>query len=121
MNKLKATAKAIREMPEPKVSVGYCEAHYLLSTRPAFAYTCGVYGWNFDAHDLDGLIVTTGYRNTIGPNVSDIAAKYEEQAETVRRNYPKYITYDEMTSELERLVRRFRAEALARVDRPDVA
>ena len=110
MPKVRTTAKFIRELPEPKVQVGYCDAYYLLKARAPFAYTCGVYGWNFDAYDLDGLILTTGYRNMIGTNVGDVLRRYEEKAEKVCLNYPKYITYDEMRYSLDDLIDEFKAE-----------
>lgn len=60
--KHKTTAKAIREGYGKIISIGYCDAQYLLNYQSADAYTCGVYGWNFDLYDINGVAICTGYR-----------------------------------------------------------
>lgn len=41
--------------------VGYCELKVLDVLSP-IGYTCGVYGWNCDVYNVNGYILTTGYR-----------------------------------------------------------
>lgn len=60
--KLKTTAKAIRNGYHRIVRIGYCEAQFLLKYRSPFAYSAGVYGWNGDYYDVDGVCIATGYR-----------------------------------------------------------
>lgn len=45
------------------IEVGYCEAQWLLSDINATGYNAGVYGWNWDAYNVNGYTVVTGYRN----------------------------------------------------------
>lgn len=64
--KFKTTAKALRNNYSNIISCGYGEAQRLLSHRSPIAYTCGVYGWNFDVYDVSdiilGTIICRGYR-----------------------------------------------------------
>lgn len=64
------------------LAVGYCDAQALLSYQNKMCYCAGVYGWNFDAYDVDGVLITTGYRNLIGrqPRFLD---KYEQKARAI--------------------------------------
>lgn len=45
---------------------GYCDLSYLLNNHSPIAYTCGVYGWNFDVYEVYGVTICTGYRNMPG-------------------------------------------------------
>ena len=62
--KYKTTRKAIVEGTPANslVSVGYCDLAELLCYHSPTAYTCGVYGWNFDVYEVYGLTICTGYR-----------------------------------------------------------
>lgn len=61
--KCKTTAKAIRENYGSRIlSIGYCAAQSLLRYETPFAYSAGVYGWNCDYYDIDGVCISTGYR-----------------------------------------------------------
>ena len=65
----KTTAKAIRENYGSRIlSIGYCAAQALLRYETPFAYSSGVYGWNCDYYDIDGVCISTGYR-PIGKSV----------------------------------------------------
>ena len=55
---------------------------FALANVQPFAYTCGVYGWNFDAYDVEGVLLCSGYRGMIGPRL-EIARKYEEKARKI--------------------------------------
>lgn len=83
--KYKTTAKAIREESKWRktVSAGYCDLQALLSGRQANAYTCGVYGWNFDVYDVNGITITTGYRGMVGRRANNIR-EYEKRAEEIQ-------------------------------------
>ena len=63
------------------LSIGYCDAWHLLKGAglEPFAYCAGVYGWNFDAYDVDGVLICTGYRGMIGKQAETVR-KYEEKA-----------------------------------------
>ena len=52
-----------------------------------FAYTSGVYGWNFDAFDVDGVLLTTGYR-PFGKSPSyELCCKFEIAAREIEKKY----------------------------------
>ena len=80
--KYKTTAKAIREGACNPRSVGYCDLQYLLNNHSPIAYTCGVYGWNFDVYEVYGVTICTGYRGMVGPRCAGIA-EYEKKAEEI--------------------------------------
>jgi hypothetical protein len=65
-----------------------------------------VYGWNYDAYYVDGVIITTGYR-PIGEQVNyDLLREYETRAEKVL-SYDNKAPYDEKAAEVQRLLREF--------------
>ena len=45
------------------ISVGYCKAQWLLTDVDALGFNAGIYGWNWDAYNVDGCTVVTGCRN----------------------------------------------------------
>ena len=55
--KYKTTAKALRDGACNLRSAGYCDLQYLLTNHSPVAYTCGVYGWNFDVYEVYGLTI----------------------------------------------------------------
>ena len=110
--KFKTTAKAIRESYGKKIAVSYCAMQYLLSNHAPIAYTCGVYGWNFDVYQIDGVTICTGYRGMVGksPNY-DVLREYETKAEKAR--YNRNLPYEEREKEVEKLLKEFLAVAAA--------
>ena len=49
--KFKTTRKAIVNGSSNIVCAGYCDLSHLLTNHSPIAYTCGVYGWNFDVYE----------------------------------------------------------------------
>src|SRR5574343_106763 len=79
--KFKTTSKQIRENYFTSISAGYCSLQDLLSYETPVAYTAGVYGWNCDIYDFDGVAICTGYRGMVSKNSKQdysIVKKYEE-------------------------------------------
>ena len=76
--KYKTTAKALREGACNLRSAGYCDLQYLLTNHSPVAYTCGVYGWNFDVYEVYGLTICTGYRGMPGERLEGIAEAEEK-------------------------------------------
>lgn len=66
--KYKTTAKALKEGYAKIIQAGYCDLQDLLSYHSPVAYSSGVYGWNFDVYDIDGVAIATGYRGMPGKN-----------------------------------------------------
>ena len=58
----KVTKKEIRANFYTVISIGYCDAQYLLRYKNPFAYSCGVYGWNCDYYEVNNVCISTGYR-----------------------------------------------------------
>lgn len=78
--KIKTTRRFIKDHANlPIVSAGYCSLQNLLYYHSPTAYTAGVYGWNFDVYELDGLTITTGYRGMIGPTAHHVE-EYDQKA-----------------------------------------
>lgn len=104
--KYKTTIKAIRENACNPRSVGYCDLQYLLINHSPNAYTCGVYGWNFDVYDIYGITICTGYRGMIGPRCEGIN-EYEKKAQEILSWENKEMTYDEKREAVENLLHEF--------------
>lgn len=100
--KFKTTAKAIREQGGRVVSAGYCDLYHILKGHDPVAYTCGVYGWNFDVYIVDGLTICTGYRGMVGRTANNIR-EYEERAKALERKYDAlpYTTFEAWQAEQE--------------------
>lgn len=104
--KFKTTAKAIRESYGKKIAVSYCGMQYLLSNHAPIAYTCGVYGWNFDLYTVDGVNICTGYRGMVGKSVDyAVLREYETKAEKISNDY--HIPYEERRELIENLLHEF--------------
>lgn len=78
--KYKTTRKAVVNGSTNIVSVGYCDLATLLRNHSPNAYTCGVYGWNFDVYEVYGLTICTGYRGMPGRTANNVR-EYESRAE----------------------------------------
>lgn len=104
--KYKTTAKAIRENACNPRTVGYCDLQHLLTNHSPVAYTCGVYGWNFDIYEVYGVTICTGYRGMVGPRCEGIA-EYEEKAAKILSWENKEMTYDEKREAVENLLHEF--------------
>lgn len=111
MQKLKVTRKDIKASYNNIYNVGYCNMYYLLTGIEPRYYNCGVYGWNWDAYEIEeGICIITGYRNTLGVNVDSKQLRYyEEQAREIRENWG--IKYDEQL----RLIKELRKEFIEKV------
>lgn len=107
--KFKTTIKSIREgTPANSLrSAGYCDLQYLLRNHSPIAYTCGIYGWNFDVYEVYGKTICTGYRGMCGKRANNIE-KYEKLAEAVSHDYSK--TFEEKQEEIEEILKEFIAQ-----------
>lgn len=104
--KYKTTIKAIRENACNPRTVGYCDLQHLLTNHSPVAYTCGVYGWNFDIYEVYGVTICTGYRGMVGPRCEGIA-EYEEKAAKILSWDNKEMIYDEKREAVENLLHEF--------------
>lgn len=102
--KYKTTAKAIRQFTPSNylISAGYGDLQDLLSFHEPSAYTCGVYGWNFDVYDVHGVTICTGYRGMPGRRANQI--REAERAARMVRSYESGLTWEEQKATVEKLL-----------------
>lgn len=105
--KFKATIRDIREGYYWKITIGYCDAQYLLMYESPKAYTCGVYGWNFDMYEVDNVAICTGYRGMPkGVDYDyDVLKEYEHKAEHIYHD--RDIPYEEREIKIKALLKEF--------------
>lgn len=106
--KFKTTRKAIVNGSVNLVCAGYCDLSTLLRNHSPIAYTCGVYGWNFDVYDVYGLTICTGYRNMPGRRANNIG-EYERKARAIMDEYTR--NYEDRCNDVEKLLQEFIAQA----------
>lgn len=86
--KYKTTAKELKNGYFRIIAVGYCELQALLNYESPRAYTCGVYGWNFDVYHVDGVAICTGYRGMPNKHTKadyNLIREYEAKAQDKTR------------------------------------
>lgn len=95
MYKIKASKRDVKEASYRILSIGYCEAQYMLRGENPVCYCSGVYGWSCDNYDLSkygyNLTISTGYSPIESQNICkktlekkyDIIKKYEEKARQI--------------------------------------
>lgn len=114
--KYKTTRKAIKDGTAPRnlLAVGYCDLVTLLRNHSPIAYTCGVYGWNFDIYEVYGKTICTGYRNMPGRTPANYA-EYEAKARKILDEDigPKFSTdaIRKRDAEIEALLKEFCEQA----------
>lgn len=93
--KLKTTKANVKENYYKILSIGYCDAQYLLKYKNAFGYSAGVYGWACDFYDIDGVCISTGYSPLANKNMKDdysLIREYEQKAqEETKENIDKLL------------------------------
>lgn len=109
--KYKTTAKELRNEARyiRTVKAGYCDLQTLLRDVAPVAYTCGVYGWNFDVYYVNGINICTGYRGMVGERANNIS-EYEERARELEKKCT-FAQYDELKAARAELLREFCEQA----------
>ena len=103
--KIKTTRKDIVNSSCNVKYAMYCDLSCLLSNHSPIAYTCGVYGWNFDVYEVYGVTICTGYRNMPGTMLKKII-EYEDKARAIL-SYEDKRPYKEKTIAVENLLKEF--------------
>ena len=67
--KFKTTKKEIKDNYYRIIKAGYCELQNLLQYKNPIAYSSGVYGWACDYYEINGVLISTGYRPVGNQNV----------------------------------------------------
>lgn len=110
--KFRTTNKEIKNGYNKILSIGYCGAQSLLRFENATAYTCGVYGWNYDVYTFGGVAICTGYRAMPGKSVDyDLLNEYEKAAEKIVYNYN--LSYETQKERVNALLSEFIEKATA--------
>ena len=104
--KFKTTRKQINQNYNRVICIGYCQAQYLLNGKNPIAYNSGVYGWNCDIYDINGVAIVTGYNpfGNIRPDYETIK-KYEDEACRIACN--SWGSYQNMIDKLDQLLNQF--------------
>lgn len=113
--KSRITAKELRSMFGGKaITLGTQQPYYLLRYHSPDWYTCGVYGWNFDAYDIDGVLIMWGDRGTFGKRADYERIKfYEEKAKEICNEvYTRTMTFDSIQARLNALIKDFIGEVI---------
>lgn len=104
--KFKTTRREINQNYHRVICIGYCDAQYLLQGKNPIAYNAGVYGWNCDIYDINGVAIVTGYNpfGNIRPDYETIK-KYEDEARRIASN--SWGSYQNMIDQIDRLLNQF--------------
>lgn len=106
--KFKTTAKAIRNNGGRILAIGYCDMQNLLNYKNPIAYTCGVYGWNFDVYEIGIYTICTGYRGMPGKSVNhELLNYFESKAEKIAHNWNYPGGYDAKEKAIDELLKAF--------------
>lgn len=103
--KYRTTRKAIINGCINIKCAGYCDLYHLLRNHEPSAYTCGVYGWNFDVYEVYGVTICTGYRGMPGERVKGIE-EYEKKARDIWA-WENKMPYEEKREAVEKLLKEF--------------
>lgn len=101
--KVKVTQKELREGYSTIISVGYCVLQHLLGHRNPQYYNTGANGWNFDAYDIDGTLIVTGYRPAFDKCRApyELSSEYNLKAQKVCEDmWPDWKAYNEARDKL---------------------
>lgn len=106
--KFKTTKKAISSEYNKIVSIGYCNAQFLLKYEEPTAYSTRAEGWACDYYDIDGVLISTGYAPIESKNTHcnyDIIRKYDQQAEKIACDYS--LTWEQQKAKVKELLNEF--------------
>lgn len=113
--KFKVTKKALKNGFYHIISIGYCNAQYLLKFETPFSYCTRVEGWACDNYDIDNVLISTGYAPLKDENVNvtyDSIKTYEDEARKISTDYS--MTWEEQKGAVRKLLREFVNECLTK-------
>ena len=110
---IKATKKVLNQNYYYIIRGGYCELQMLLRTTKARAmfYSCGVYGWNWDAYEIEAsdgsrVCICTGYRDLTGKRIKGLE-KFEKKAAKIWGYNDRTKTYKQREKAHDKLLKQF--------------
>ena len=109
------TRKAVKAHYSTILCVPYADLQNLLRLENAESYTSGVYGWNADIFNVDGVAICTGYRPFGNVTPSHAAVKkFDRLAQEELSRYDG-TNWEALRCTLHDLARRFVSAALEEV------
>lgn len=106
--KFKTTKKEMRNNYNRIISIGYCNAHWLLKYEQPIAYSIRTEGWACDYYEVDGVLISTGYAPLSSKNTHsnyDIVRHYNELAREIACNYS--LSYEEQRAQVNALLKEY--------------
>lgn len=88
------------------IGIGYCNAQHLLALESPVAYSAGADGWACDYYEVDGVLISTGYRPLKTRNARsdyDFIRAYDNKA----REYAQLDSPEERTTKTRALLEEF--------------
>lgn len=104
--KLKITNKELRNNFSRVYNLSNVGLDRILRFFTPFAYTCGVYGWNADYYNIEGIIVGIGYRSVVGETIKDTKLIKKFRALEKRASELTW-TDDNFNKKKQRVIKRF--------------
>lgn len=93
--KQRITKKSVKEDYKNIISIGYCNAQFLLRALEPYGYTCGGDGWHADIYHYDAdTAIVTGYQPFGNMTAAyNLVHAYDERAREIWQDYTK--SYEE--------------------------
>lgn len=111
MNKIKVTAKEVRNTFVKIIALEPCEAVELLRAHKPILYTSGMYGWNFDVYIVEDTAICTGFRGMTGIRPDhELVKVYENRARAIWNEFDR--PYKERVKRVDDLLASFISEVL---------
>jgi hypothetical protein len=112
--KVRVSAKELRERFKGRtITLGTFSPNYLIAYNSPDYYTCGVYGWNFDALVFGNTLILWGDRGTFGKLADyDRIQFYENKAKEIYGHLYKDYSQEEVMRKLDSLLKDFIGETL---------
>ena len=113
MNKIRATNREMRDNIYI-IGISYCKPQFLLNYESPVAYSNGVYGWACDYYDIDGVIISTGYRYINSKNTKatyEMITSYDDKARFIINNVRDYHQSKKAVKDAVRKIPRFSLSA----------
>ena len=103
--KVKVSKKQIRDNYHNIISIGYCDAWYLLAYKDADYYSSGIYGWACDYYKINyNTIISTGYSPIGNIREYEFTRKMNEKA---RKIYNSDIPYKSKQTKINNLLDKY--------------
>lgn len=101
--KAQVTKKQIKENFNTILSIGYCDAQYLLYCKNPFAYSAGINGWSCDYYQIDNVCISTGYAPIGTPVNYSLLKELEGKAGKIVHDYK--LSYSDKEKQLNELIK----------------